>query len=400
MRGVSTSKSGVHAAIKNLSKGLYPGAFCKILPDVICGDAAFPEGDPNYCNVMHADGSGSKSALAYLAWKLTGDLRVWGDIVIDSLVMNMDDVACVGSSGPFIVSSTIGRNTFRVSDDVTSSLINGTEDLCQFFCAEGIACYSNGGETADLPDNVRNIDINHTVMTRFRRENVIDAGNIRPRSHIIGFGSTGQAKWETRPNSGIGANGLTNARHDVLHPDYKKESETYAPEMPSEFVYIGEHKLEDPLPGDPTFTIQSALLSPTRTYFPLIQLLKKELGSKRIQAFIHCSGGGQAKIGKFGPPGIKYVKDNPFPLEPLFKFLMETRKLPLHQMLKAYNCGWRLELITADAGAAKAAIELSQAVGIPARKVGETDLNKNPDERQVTIRTGEDSWETYGPSEL
>jgi len=386
-RGVSSSKTEVHAAVEKLDKGLFPGAFCKILPDYLGHD-------PEYCNIQHADGAGTKASLAYLVWKLTGDISVWKGIICDSLFMNLDDVACAGALGPFLVSLSIGRNKALIPGEVIKALIEGCQEVCDMLTGYGIRCVFTGGETADLGDLVRTIVVDNTVTVRLPREDVIDAGNIRKDAYIVGFSSTGQTPWESGPNSGIGSNGLTNARHDVLAPLHRSHTETFAPETREYLIYCGDYQLSDLLPGDPRFTIASALLSPTRTYLPLINRLIGYVGRENILGLIHCSGGGQTKIGKFGPKGIQYVKDNLFPVPPLFQMLQKVRNLPIRQMFESYNMGHRLEAVVPDMETAKRCMRAAQADLVEARIIGKTVPNDNPDQRKVVIKT-ENSYETY-----
>lgn len=379
-RGVSSSKEDVHAAISGLDQGVFPGAFCKILPDTLGGDS-------DWCVVQHADGAGTKAGLAYLAWKLSGDLGVWQGIAQDSIVMNSDDMGCVGATGPFLVSNTIDRNKVRIPSEVVTALIQGNEDVLELLRRHGIACHSAGGETADVGDLSRTIIVNSTLMTRMRRDSVIDASRINAPALIIGFSSTGQAIWEDAPNSGIGSNGLTNARHDVLSSEYRVHTETYAPETSPDLIYSGKFKLTDSLPGDDRFTIGSALLSPTRTYLPLIAYLVEKMGRDKFLGFVHCSGGGQTKIGKFGQPGIVYVKDNLFATPPLFTVLQEACGLPWREMYQTYNMGHRLEAVVRSETVAKRCIEIARGCGIDARIVGRVEKDSgNPSGRTVVIQ--------------
>jgi phosphoribosylformylglycinamidine cyclo-ligase len=383
-RGVSSSKEEVHAAIKNLDKGLYPGAFCKILSD--------PAGDPDYCCVKHSDGSGSKIALSYLAWKLGLGLRWWRAIAQCSIVMNTDDVACIGAVGyPTLLTQTINRNPFRISGEVISELVAGCNEFCERLNNLGAHIRSEiihaGGETADVGDLVRTITLDNDIFVRFPRKEVIDASRIQPGDVIIGFSSTGQAKWEDEATSGVGCNGLTNARHDLLHHDYAIYQETYASEMHADLVYRGTHHLDDLLPRDNAFTIGSALLSRTRPYSPLISGLLKVIPREHIHGLIHCSGGGQTKIGKFGGPGLIYLKDKMFPIPPLFMALQEVGRLPWREMFMAYNMGHRLEAVVA-AEVADACIEASHRCGIEARRIGEVLKNDSSANRVVIKENG------------
>jgi len=368
-RGVSSGKAEVHAAITGLDQGIFPGAFCKVLPDILGGDT-------DWCNIKHADGAGTKAGLAYLFWKTTGRrINVWKGIIQDSLVMNLDDLGCVGTTGPFIVSSAIGRNKALIPGEVVAQLIAGGEELFAMLRKYGIECRNAGGETADLGDLVRTIVIDNDIVTRMPRADVIDASNITAPALIVGFSSTGQAIWEDAPNSGIGSNGLTNARHDTLGPDYREHTETFAPETEIDLVYSGKFHLLDPLPRDDQFTIGSALLSPTRTYLPLIAYLFEKMGRAKFLGFIHCSGGGQTKIGKFGQRGIVYIKDNLFPTPPLFQMLQEVRELPWREMYESYNMGHRLEAVVKTQKDADLCIKYAESLGIGARIVGRVEKN-------------------------
>ncbi len=342
-RGVSAGKADVHAAIAKQDAGLFPGAFCKLMPDLLGGDA-------RQCLVMHADGAGTKSSIAYLAWREGFPPELWAGLAQDSLVMNLDDCACVGSLGPYLVSNTIGRNALRIPGEVIGAIVDGYQRVCDQLGRYGISCHLAGGETADLGDLVRTIDISSTVIARVPRERVIDAGRMAPGDVIVGFSSTGQAAWESAPNSGIGANGLTSARHDLLGHDYRARfPETYAPEIDPALVYNGPFKLNDALPGDPTFTIASALLSPTRTYLPLIKRLLENVPLIDLHGLIHCSGGGQSKIVKFGGRGrrngLRFVKDALFAVPPLFAALQEATSMSWAEMHSVYNMGHRLEAV-------------------------------------------------------
>lgn len=361
LRGVSASKPDVHAAIQNLDPGLYPGAFCTILPDVLTFNK-------DYCLIQHADGAGTKAALAYLWWKITGDLDVWKRISQDSMVMNLDDMVCAGALGPFIVSMTIARNKHRIPGEVITALIEGCREFCEFLTDLGFPCYLAGGETADLGDLVRTLTVDHTITCRFPRAQVIDAGRITTPGLIVGFSSTGQAAWEDAPNSGIGSNGFTNARHDTLWPGYRwRYTETYAPETALGLIYRGPYGISYPLPEDPRFTIGSALLSPTRTYLPLIGRIVRQIGPRHIKGFIHCSGGGQTKIGKFGSLGIVYIKNNLFPVPPVFQILRRVSNMAWREMYPAYNMGHRLEVMVQEQVVADACIELAAECGIEAQ---------------------------------
>lgn len=361
-RGVSASKSEVHAAVAKMDKGIFPGAFCTIHPDYLGGSRA-------HCIIQHADGAGTKSSLAYLVWKTTGDINVWRGIAADSLFMNLDDAGCAGALGPFLVDMTIGRNKALIPGEVIRTIIEECQNICDWLTDNDMPCIFTGGETADVGDLVRTIIVDNSITTRFRRSEVIDASRIRAPAYIVGFSSTGRAIWEPRPNSGMGSNGLTNARHDTLAKEYRRYPETFAPETDEKLIYCGDYSLTDILPGS-MFSIASALLSRTRDYLPLIQRIVPEIGRKRILGFIHCSGGGQTKIGKFGHAGSVYVKDNLFPVPPLFSMLQKVRKLPWDQMYTSYNMGHRLEAVVKSEKTAERMITISKDCGIDARIVG------------------------------
>lgn len=366
-RGVSASKAEVHAAISRQDLGLFPGAFCKIVPDLIANDA-------EHCLVVHADGAGTKSSLAYLAWREGFGPQVWAGIAQDSLVMNLDDCACVGAMGPYLVSNTIGRNAKRIPGEVIAGIVNGYQALCERLSDLGVPCIMTGGETADLGDLVRTVVVDSTVTVRLRRERVVDAARMAPGDVIVGFSSTGQAAWEDVPNSGMGSNGLTSARHDLLHADYRaKYPESFAPEVNPELVYCGPHHLTDPLPGDAAFTVGSALLSPTRTYLPLIKRLLDTIAIEDLHGLIHCSGGGQSKIVRFGSghrgKGNRYVKDNLFPVPPLFAAIQAATRQAWSGMYAVYNMGHRLEAIVPQS-AVRVCLEAAAASHIDAQVVG------------------------------
>ncbi len=378
-RGVSAGKGEVHAAISRQELGLFPGAFCKIVPDDLSGSA-------DHCLVMHADGAGTKSSLAYLYWQETGDESVWAGIAQDSLVMNLDDCACVGAMGPYLISNTIGRNAKRVPGSVIKGIVEGYQNLCDTLSGLGIPCVMTGGETADVGDLVRTVIADSTITTRLRRDEVIDAGRISPGDIIVGFSSTGQAAWETVPNAGMGSNGLTSARHELLGGDYRsKHPATYAPEIDPSLIYCGKFKVTDPLPGDPRFTVGKAILSPTRTYLPLLKQLFAAIPRHEISGLIHCSGGGQSKIVKFGKPGNRYVKDALFPVPPLFAALKEHTDQSWAEMHSVYNMGHRLEVTLPERRVADA-LAVATACGIEAKVVGRVE-STGSERREVVVRT-------------
>jgi phosphoribosylformylglycinamidine cyclo-ligase len=386
-RGVSAGKSEVHAAIDHQDQGLYPGAFCKIVPDLLTGSA-------EHALVIHADGAGTKSSLAYLAWKEGAAVeKVWPGIAQDSLVMNLDDLACVGCLGPFLISNTIGRNAKLVPGPVIASIVNGYQALCEKLTGLGIPCVMTGGETADVGDLVRTLIVDSTITARLRRDDVIDAANMAPGDVIVGFESTGKASWEEVHNAGMGSNGLTSARHELLGGGYRAQyPETYAPEVPAELIYCGKFKLGDKLPGDGRFTVGEAILSPTRTYLPLIRALLEAIPRSELHGLIHCSGGGQSKIVKFGKLGNRYVKDTPLPVPPLFAALKEATGQSWAECYSVYNMGWRLEAIL-PAKHAPAAIAVAAKCGIKAQLVGR--VESTGDQTREVVVTTPDGDVTY-----
>ena len=359
-RGVSASKEDVHNAIKHVDKGLYPTAFCKIIPDILGGN-------PEYCNIMHADGAGTKSSLAYMYWKETGDISVWRDIAQDALIMNIDDLLCVGATDNILVSSTIGRNKLLVGGEVISAIINGTEELLAELREMGVGVYSTGGETADVGDLVRTIIVDSTVTCRMKRSDVIDNGNIRGGDVIVGLSSSGQASYESKYNGGMGSNGLTSARHDVFaHELAKKYPESYDAAVPEELVYSGNKNLTDTVDGSP-LDAGRLVLSPTRTYAPSIKAILSEMRAK-IHGMVHCSGGAQTKVLHF-VKNKKIIKDNLFPIPPLFKLIHEESGTPPQEMYKVFNMGHRMELYVAPEDAERI-IEISRSYGVDAQIVG------------------------------
>ena len=359
-RGVSASKEDVHNAIKHVDKGLYPTAFCKIIPDILGGN-------PEYCNIMHADGAGTKSSLAYMYWKETGDISVWRDIAQDALIMNIDDLLCVGATDNILVSSTIGRNKLLVGGEVISAIINGTEELLAELREMGVGVYSTGGETADVGDLVRTIIVDSTVTCRMKRSDVIDNGNIRGGDVIVGLSSSGQASYESKYNGGMGSNGLTSARHDVFaHELAKKYPESYDAAVPEELVYSGNKNLTDTVDGSP-LDAGRLVLSPTRTYAPIIKAILSEMRAK-IHGMVHCSGGAQTKVLHF-VKNKKIIKDNLFSIPPLFKLIHEESGTPPQEMYKVFNMGHRMELYVAPEDAERI-IEISRSYGVDAQIVG------------------------------
>jgi len=360
MRGVSASKEDVHNAIKNVDKGLYPKAFCKIIPDYLGNDS-------EYCNIMHADGAGTKSSLAYIYWKETGDLSVWKGIAQDALIMNIDDLLCVGATDNILVSSTIGRNKMLIPGEVIAAIINGTEKLLEELRGMGVSIYSTGGETADVGDLVRTIIVDSTVTCRMRRSDVIDNANIKGGDVIVGLASYGQAAYEKEYNGGMGSNGLTSARHDVFKHDLAvKYPESYDAAVPVELVYSGSMGLTDAVDNAPV-NAGKLVLSPTRTYAPVIKKLLDEMRDK-IDGMVHCSGGAQTKVMHF-VTDKHVIKDNLFPVPPLFDLIQRESGTDWKEMYKVFNMGHRMEIYVAPEDAA-CVIEISESMGIPARIIG------------------------------
>lgn len=375
LRGVSASKEDVHNAIKNIDKGIFPKAFCKIIPDILCGDA-------DYCNIMHADGAGTKSSLAYAYWKETGDMSVWKGIAQDSLIMNLDDLLCVGATDNILLSSTIGRNKRLVSGEVIAAIINGTEELLAELRELGIGIYSTGGETADIGDLVRTIVVDSTVTCRMRRDEVIDNAHIAAGDVIVGLASFGKASYEKEYNGGMGSNGLTSARHDVFDKYVaKKYPESYDNNLPDDLVYSGKLKLTEPVP-ETGLTAGKLVLSPTRTYAPVI---KKILDSMRhdIHGMVHCSGGAQTKVMHF-VEHKHVIKNNLFPIPPLFRIIKEQSGTDWQEMYKVFNMGHRMELYVAP-DKAQAIIDISKSFGIDARIVGYVEDSPT---NKLTLQTG------------
>ena len=373
LRGVSASKEDVHNAIKNIDKGIFPKAFCKIIPDILGGD-------PEYCNIMHADGAGTKSSLAYMYWKETGDLGVWRGIAQDALIMNIDDLLCVGATDNILVSSTIGRNKLLVPGEVISAIINGTEELLAELRDLGVNAYSTGGETADVGDLVRTIIVDSTVTCRMKRKDVISNGNIRPGDVIVGLSSYGQASYEKSYNGGMGSNGLTSARHDVFGKYLAtKYPESYDNAVPDELVYSGTLKLTDKI-AELGIDAGKLVLSPTRTYAPVIKKLLNEMRSQ-IHGMVHCSGGAQTKIMHFVEK-MRVLKNNLFPVPPLFNIIQEQSGTNWHEMYKVFNMGHRMEIYVRPEIAEKV-IAISKSFNIDAQIVGHIEEGK----RSLTIKS-------------
>jgi len=374
MRGVSASKEDVHNAIKNIDKGLYPQAFCKIIPDILGGD-------PEYCNIMHADGAGTKTSLAYMYWKETGDLSVWKGIAQDSLIMNIDDLICVGAVDNILVSSTIGRNKMLIPGEVISAIINGNDELMAELREMGIGVYGTGGETADVGDLARTIIVDSTVTCRMKRSDVINNANIQAGDVIVGLASYGQATYEKEYNGGMGSNGLTSARHDVFAKYLaEKYPESFDHAVPEELVYSGGLKLTDKVEGSP-LDAGKLVLSPTRTYAPVV---KKILDAMRheIHGMVHCSGGAQTKVLHF-IKDVHVIKDNLFPIPPLFRTIHEQSGTDWQEMYKVFNMGHRLEVYL-PAEKAQEVIEISKSFGIDAQIIGRVEAS---DHAHVTLHT-------------
>ena len=375
LRGVSASKEDVHNAIKNVDKGIFPKAFCKIIPDILGGD-------PEWCNIMHADGAGTKSSLAYIYWRETGDMDVWKGIAQDALIMNIDDLLCVGATDNILLSSTIGRNRHLVPGEVISAIINGTEELLEELRRQGVGIYSTGGETADVGDLVRTIIVDSTVTCRMRRADVIDNANIKAGDVIVGLASYGQATYETSYNGGMGSNGLTSARHDVFAKEYAtRYPESFDAAVPEDLVYSGSRHLTDKVEGSP-IDAGRLVLSPTRTYAPVIAAILKEMRHS-IDGMVHCSGGAQTKILHF-VENKHIVKDNLFPIPPLFEMIAAESGTDPAELYKVFNMGHRMEIYV-EPQYADRIIEISQSFGIPARIVGR--VEDNADGNRLTIKS-------------
>ncbi|WP_300022349.1 AIR synthase related protein [uncultured Maribacter sp.] len=372
-RGVSASKEDVHNAIKNIDKGLFPKAFCKIVPDYLTGDK-------DYCLVMHADGAGTKSSLAYMYWKETGDISVWKGIAQDALIMNIDDLICVGATDNIMLSSTIGRNKNKIPGEVLSAIINGTEELINDLGEFGITIHSTGGETADVGDLVRTIIVDSTVTARLKRSDVIDNANIKAGDVIVGLESFGQANYEKEYNGGMGSNGLTSARHDVFS-NYLAEKfpESFDAEVPDDLVYSGNVKLTDAVKNSP-LDAGKLVLSPTRTYAPIVKKILSKYSSNEIHGMIHCSGGAQTKILHFIDE-LHVVKDNLFDVPPLFQLIQEQSGTDWKEMYKVFNCGHRLEFYLPE-NLADDIIEISKSFGVNAQIIGRVEAS---DSKKLTI---------------
>jgi phosphoribosylformylglycinamidine cyclo-ligase len=376
-RGVSASKDDVHNAIKNIDKGIFPKAFCKIVPDILTND-------PDYCNIMHADGAGTKSSLAYTYWKETGDISVWRGIAQDAIIMNLDDLLCIGAIDNILLSSTIGRNKNLIPGEVIAVIINGTEEILAELRDAGIGIYSTGGETADVGDLVRTIIVDSTVTCRMKREDVISNDRIRPGDVIVGLASYGKANYEKEYNGGMGSNGLTSARHDVFNKGIaEKFPESYDHAVPYELIFSGSKNLTDPIAIGNGQTIKAGklVLSPTRTYAPIIKRML-DTYRKQIHGMVHCSGGAQTKVLHF-IDNLHIIKDNLFPVPPLFKLIQEESKTSWQEMYKVFNMGHRMELYVPEEIAADL-ISISKSFGVDAQIIGRVEATEK---KQVTIRS-------------
>ncbi|GCC51149.1 phosphoribosylformylglycinamidine cyclo-ligase [Chryseotalea sanaruensis] len=379
-RGVSASKEDVHKAISKLDKGLYPKAFCKITEDHLTGD-------PAYCSVMHADGAGTKSSLAYLYWKETGDLSVWKGIAQDAIVMNIDDLLCVGATGNMLLSSTIGRNKNLIPGEVIAAIINGTEEVLEMLRSHGLNIVSTGGETADLGDLVRTIIVDSTVIARMKRSDVIDNANIQPGDVIVGLASYGQATYESEYNGGMGSNGLTSARHDVFYKKYAQQyPESFDSAVPSDLVYSGEYQLTDKVDGVPV-DAGKLVLAPTRTYAPIVVQLLQELRGA-IHGMVHCSGGAQTKVLHFVDK-LHIIKNNLLPVPPLFKMIQSQSKTDWKEMYKVFNMGHRLEIYLPEKYAQQV-IDISASFGVQAQIIGRVE---DAEKSKVTLTSEFGSFE-------
>jgi phosphoribosylformylglycinamidine cyclo-ligase len=375
LRGVSASKEDVHNAIKNSDKGLFPQAFCKIVPDYLTNDNA-------YCLIMHADGAGTKSSLAYLYWKETGDLSVWKGIAQDALIMNIDDLICVGATDNILLSSTIGRNKNLIPAEVLSAIINGTEELIEELKTFGVHIHSTGGETADVGDVVRTIIVDSTVTARMKRKDVIDNANIKAGDVIVGLASFGQANYEKSYNGGMGSNGLTSARHDVFdHYLATKYPESFDAAVPEELVYSGKMKLTDAVENSP-LDAGKLVLSPTRTYAPIVKKILNQFSSNEIHGMVHCSGGAQTKVLHF-VKNLHVIKDNLFPIPPLFKLIQEQSQTDWKEMYQVFNCGHRMEIYVPE-NVAQEIISISESFGVQAQIVGRVEANEG---KKLTINS-------------
>ncbi len=376
-RGVSASKEDVHQAIEKIDKGLFPNAFCKIVPDLLGGD-------PAYCNIMHADGAGTKSSLAYLYWRETGDLSVWRGIAQDAVVMNTDDLICVGAVDRILLSSTIGRNKHLITGEVIKAIIEGTEEVLDMLRGYGILIISTGGETADIGDLVRTVVVDSTVTARMKRKEVITNENIASGDVIVGLASFGQAVYEDSYNGGMGSNGLTSARHDVFHHTLAQYPESFDPSVPEALVYTGSRALTEKITigNNITMDIGKLVLSPTRTYAPIVKKVLQEIGHRPIHGMVHCSGGAQTKVLHFINK-LHVIKDQLFPTPPLFRLIQQESQTSWQEMYKVFNMGHRLEIYVEEAYA-QTIIDIARTFKIEAKIIGYTEPHTD---KQVTIRS-------------
>ena len=379
-RGASADKSDVHAAIQGEVPGILPGAFCKILPDFLTGSS-------EHCLIIHADGAGTKAVAAYLGWKETGDASVFRGLAQDSLVMNLDDMLCSGATGPFLLSNTIGRNAKLITGEVLAEIIAGYRDCVSMLAQHGVEIHSGGGETADLGDAMRTLVVDSTLVTRMKRNLVVSGERLRPGLALVGLASFGQATYESQENSGIGSNGLTSMRHEFLSPYYREHfPEAFAPEI-ADFAYTGSFRLQDQLPGS-TSTVGEALLSPTRTYAPILMKIFAEL-REEIAFIFHITGGGQTKPLRFGK-GLTYIKDHLFSPPPLFRYLQEHSRLNARELYRSLNMGHRLE-IACEPSAVPRIIAISEAMGVAAQGIGR--IESGPAHNRVIIKTARETFE-------
>ncbi len=375
LRGVSAQKEDVHNAIKNIDKGLFPKAFCKIVPDYLTGSE-------DHCIVMHADGAGTKSSLAYAYWKETGDLTVWKGIAQDALIMNIDDLLCVGATENILLSSTIGRNKQRIPGEVLAAIINGTEELINDLAEHGVSIKSTGGETADVGDLVQTIIVDSTVVARMKRSEIINNANIQAGDMIVGLASFGQANYESEYNGGMGSNGLTSARHDVFNASVKdKFPETFDACVPKDLIYSGSKALTDEVEGAP-LNAGKMVLSPTRTYAPIIQKIFNSIDRSQIHGMVHCSGGAQTKVLHF-VDSVHVIKDNLFPTPPLFKMIQEESGTSWKEMYEVFNMGHRMELYV-PASSAEEIVKISKSFGVDAQIIGRVEVSES---KQLTIKS-------------
>jgi len=381
LRGVSAQKEDVHNAIKNINKGLFPKAFCKIVPDHLTGSEA-------HCIVMHADGAGTKSSLAYAYWKETGDLSVWKGVAQDALIMNIDDLLCVGASQDILLSSTIGRNKNRIPGEVLAAIINGTEELIEELKGYGVSIHSTGGETADVGDLVQTIIVDSTVTARMKRSDVVDNANIQAGDVIVGLASFGQASYEKEYNGGMGSNGLTSARHDVFNSTLKSNyPETFDASVPADLIYSGSKNLTDAVAGSP-LNAGKLVLSPTRTYAPIIQKIMDTVDKKQLNGMVHCSGGAQTKILHF-IDNLHIIKDNLFETPPLFKMIQEESGTSWKEMYEVFNMGHRMELYVAPELASEI-IAISESFNVPAQIVGSVEASSK---KELTISSSHGTYQ-------